>query len=794
MFTVIIPTMWKVPHITTKLLELLQGIELVGEILLIANSPEVNITNHTKITILNEGRPNLGVNPSWNLGALWASNDYLCILNDDIIPDINIFSVVKDKYREKSINLIGFCPGEPDFDQPAITDGAINIIKHTNEHNYGFGSMFFIRRSTWVHIPETLKTYFGDDFIYNLAKKRQEDIYLITNMKFEGTFAATTKDFLDNLAVEQEIFKKFNPLTWSGSYNIQQELKYAYLATSDINEHVTKLNELANECSVVTEFGVRDGVSTRAFLASSAKVVISYDIISNDYVQHLFLQDSRQVNAYYGIRNSLNAAYLQTDMLFIDSEHTAQHLEKELEFSILVNKYIVIHDTTSYYKTLLPVVLNFINNNKDWIISELYSNNNGLIVLKRINKKKNILVAVPTNNNITTDTFKSIANLRVPDNYTLRVEYFYGYKIDQVRNLIADWGKKYDYTLCIDSDIVVPEDALIRLLAADKDIVGGIYSQRLPDRKLEVYYITDSGGFNNIPYWHIKDKSLVEVGAIGFGCVLIKKRVFDTIPYPHFVYLDALDHKNTISEDIYFCKKARDYGFSTWALADLVLPHIGKEQYLPIDASVEYVKDVYNSDLLPIEHVSYLYNMEASPKVIWDIGSCVQHWTRHAVKKWSSSTILCFDPNTDVIPLYNEVPLYNIALSNAIKTVPYYKVPFNLGGNSIYKENTDVFASATAVEITTNTIDNLVKEGLPSPELLKIDVQGSELDVLKGAHLALSTTITDIIIEAQHKEYNIGAPKFTDIEQFLTSYNFVLVSKISSTNVDADYHFTKKVI
>ena len=798
MFTVIIPTMWKVPHITEKLLNLLENNTLVSEVLVIVNSPDVKIPNkYTKVSVLNEGRPNLGVNPSWNLGVLIASNEYLCLLNDDIIPDNALFYKIEDKYSDLSVNLIGFCPGESAFNQPIITDGSINIIKHTNEHNYGFGSLFFIRRSKWIHIPEVLKTYFGDDFIYNLAKKRQEDIYLITNMNFEGTFAATTKEFLSDLEVEKVLFNKFNPLNWSNSYNIQEELRNAYLVSSDINEHIATLHDLANECASITEFGVRSGVSTRAFLASRADVVISYDIEHNDYVQQLFLQDRRGVNAYYTIRNTNNASALMTDLLFIDSEHTATQLLKDLSFSFLAKKYIVLHDTTTYFSNLMPTLLDFIKTNNNWVMDKVYSNNNGLIVLKNIENIKSILIAVPTNNNILPETVKSLMNLTIPSNYKVQFEYFYGYKIDQVRNLIAEWGKNFDYTLCVDSDIVLPKDALVRLLATGKDIVGGIYSQRLPERKLEVYYITQSGGFNNIPYWDIKNKGLVEVGAIGFGCVLISKAAFNKIAYPHFVYTDAIDHKYTISEDIYFCKKARDFGFSIWALSDMVLPHIGKEVYLPVDASSSYITDVHNTDLLPIEHVSYLYNLNIEPKVIWDIGSCVQHWYRHAVKKWPASSFICIEPNSDVEYLYKDKPVefFNIALSDEIKKVPYYKIPFNLGGNSIYKENTSAYQGVEPITLETSTVDVLVHNyGLKPPELIKLDVQGSELDILRGAINCLRTSIKDIIVEGQHEEYNIGAPKFNEIKNFLEENGFILVQKICGTKVDADYHFTKKEI
>jgi len=81
---------------------------------------------------------------------------------------------------------------------------------------------------------------------------------------------------------------------------------------------------------------------------------------------------------------------------------------------------------------------------------------------------------------------------------------------------------------------------------------------------------------SNIPYGLISEHNgLVEVAGCGFGCVLIKGEVFRTMEYPHFYYQSALDHKDTISEDIYFCKKARDLNFKIWVDTTILCDHKG---------------------------------------------------------------------------------------------------------------------------------------------------------------------------------------------------------------------------
>jgi hypothetical protein len=190
---------------------------------------------------------------------------------------------------------------------------------------------------------------------------------------------------------------------------------------------------------------------------------------------------------------------------------------------------------------------------------------------------KKILIAVPTNKYIETETFKSIYDLKVPEGYTTEFQFFYGYQIDQIRNLIAEWAKHYDYLFSVDSDIVLPEDSLIKMLNADKDIISGLYIQRIPDtHTLEVYKDIPSGGCDNIPYEEIKNKGVEQIAACGMGCCLIKGEVFRKMEYPHFYYKSALDHKNTVSEDVYFCKKARSLGFTVWADETIRCDHIGQ--------------------------------------------------------------------------------------------------------------------------------------------------------------------------------------------------------------------------
>jgi len=411
---------------------------------------------------------------------------------------------------------------------------------------------------------------------------------------------------------------------------------------------------------------------------------------------------------------------------------------------------------------------------------------------------KTILIAVPTNRYIEPETFKSIYDLTIPNGYKTEFQFFYGYQIDQIRNLIAEWGKRYDYLFCVDSDIKLPKNALFNLIQANKDIVTGLYIQRIPNsHTLELYKDNTAGGMNNIPYNEIKSLPLVPVDGCGFGCVLIKGEVIRALPYPHFVYKSALDHRYTFSEDVYFCRKAKEHGFEIWADTTIKCEHIGKYTF-KVDSD-EYIRHVAlrNMDLLPHVHVDYLKTLKIEPKVIYDIGSSVMHWTDKARTIWKDAQYFLVDATVELEELYkaeNENYYIGVVSDKNNKVVNFYCDVMNPGGNSYYKENTAAYNESHKQVRTTITLDTIVDiSQWPLPDLIKLDVQGSEIDILKGAVKCLSNN-PDIILEAQHVDYNADAPKIAEVMEFMTQQGYRLVSNFCTTQVDGDYHFTKDVI
>lgn len=220
-------------------------------------------------------------------------------------------------------------------------------------------------------------------------------------------------------------------------------------------------------------------------------------------------------------------------------------------------------------------------NNNDFRSNSDEQSRNAQMIIKgehRNKVNKRVLIAIPTAKYIEPTTFKAIYDQQRPKDVEVDFQFFYGYNVDQVRNLIAHWAVNgYDYLWAVDSDISFPPDTLRRLLEHNRDVVSAVYRQRIPGTYVvELYEKNNNGGVSNIPWENLRDRGLVEVDACGFGCVLIKSDVLRAVGYPQFEYHSAINHEHTISEDVDFCRKARDRGYKIYADTSILCDHYGQ--------------------------------------------------------------------------------------------------------------------------------------------------------------------------------------------------------------------------
>lgn len=187
MYSIIVPTMWRIPTFP-NFLHFLENLDLVSEILIIDNYPEKkpkDVVNSDKIKIIPQ-KINIGVNPAWNLGVDLAKQEKLCIMNDDLQFDVGVFGFLKDKLDINS-GMIGI-----DIEHKPKPMG-LEVVETLP---FGFACTFFINKKNYIKIPDILKIFYGDNWLFFTNRHFGRVNKKIVGIEATGLISATCVDFM----------------------------------------------------------------------------------------------------------------------------------------------------------------------------------------------------------------------------------------------------------------------------------------------------------------------------------------------------------------------------------------------------------------------------------------------------------------------------------------------------------------------------------------------------------------------------------------------------------------------
>ncbi|MBR2069224.1 MAG: glycosyltransferase [Candidatus Gastranaerophilales bacterium] len=202
--SVIIPTLQKNTDLLFNLIKNLEKDENVKEIIVIDNSLKGITCKCDKLKVITP-KENLFVNPSWNLGVKEAKYEIVALLNDDIIIPKDFCSTVAHKMTPN----IGAIGANVDFVEtireiiPAPNANNL-VLSETEYRNPYWGIMIFFNKKNYKKIPEDMKIFYGDDWIFETNKKAGRKNYYISNVKIYHWGSLSVSTVNDCIYIKQD--------------------------------------------------------------------------------------------------------------------------------------------------------------------------------------------------------------------------------------------------------------------------------------------------------------------------------------------------------------------------------------------------------------------------------------------------------------------------------------------------------------------------------------------------------------------------------------------------------------
>jgi len=165
------------------------------------------------------------------------------------------------------------------------------------------------------------------------------------------------------------------------------------------------------------------------------------------------------------------------------------------------------------------------------------------------------------------------------------------------------------------------------------------------------------------------------------------------------------------------------------------------------------------------------------PKRVLDIGANTGEFSLNLSKYFPESEFLLVEANPYCEPALVKLPfqylIKGLTRFGETKSL-FFEKHFPIGsGASFYKENTEYYAEGAYETITleTSTLDSLSTFPDKVIDLIKIDVQGSELDIIKGGIMTLKRT-KFLLLECSVIPYNLNAPLMDKVLNYTNTLKF----------------------
>jgi FkbM family methyltransferase len=174
------------------------------------------------------------------------------------------------------------------------------------------------------------------------------------------------------------------------------------------------------------------------------------------------------------------------------------------------------------------------------------------------------------------------------------------------------------------------------------------------------------------------------------------------------------------------------------------------------------------------KRLRHMKSLGFNPTVIFDIGAATGDWARLAASIWPAANIVGFEPNAHTVESLEQT-------KRELPRFDYFRGFLGASKQVVRYENKSYVTSlldtpktdAKLDEAEMSRLDDLISDQkLAPPQFMKLDVQGYELEVLKGAEKAMQACDA-ILMEVSFSRFFPGMPTADEVIDFMRERGFI---------------------
>lgn len=165
------------------------------------------------------------------------------------------------------------------------------------------------------------------------------------------------------------------------------------------------------------------------------------------------------------------------------------------------------------------------------------------------------------------------------------------------------------------------------------------------------------------------------------------------------------------------------------------------------------------------------------PNYLIDIGANIGMFTKNILHVFPQCSCYLIEANPYCEPFLKQInqpyKINGLSFEEGTSSLFIENIN-NIGtGASLYKENTQFYSDGnySTIEVNLTTLDKLNIFPEEMIDLIKIDTQGSELDILNGGSKTIKRS-KYVLLEVSLLEYNLKAPLVDKIVDKMREYSF----------------------